>query len=235
MSSAPPVTTSTQRPTVYSYAVCFLVTEASPNHSILACSHHVPLAGKHLPMVPRASQAGGTPQTQEQRVNQRTQCLVEGSEQAAGTGPKGYNPELPVLQCGGVDILVEHAAHLIEALACDGHPCGWQLLLAEAVGHKQCCRSVFRRLGATGATPWGEALAGPQLSARVGRQCPPPRAAVRHGPMLWSHTALPFEHHPSPRQDLRGDRVRCRSWEVLRRPVVSCCLPSAAACPAWLP
>lgn len=98
-------------------------------------------------------------------MNQRTCHLVEGSEEAAGTGPKGYDPELPVLQRGGADVLVEHAAHLVEALACDGHPRGRQLLLAQAVGHKQCRGSVFRRLGVTGAAPWGEALAGPQLSA----------------------------------------------------------------------
>lgn len=150
-------------------------------------------------MVPRASQDRGTPQTWEEWVNQRTKCLVEGSEQAAGTGPKGYDPELPVLQRGGADVLVEHAAHLVKALACDGHPCVWQLLLAQAVGCKQHHGSVLRRLGAAGAAPWGEGLAGPQLSAGLGRQCRPPRAAVGHGPTLWSHTALPLELPPTPK------------------------------------
>lgn len=77
---------------------------------------------------------------------------MEGAEPRTGTSPKGYDPELPVLQCGGADVLVEHAAHLVEALACDGHSCGWQLLLAQAVVHKQQYESVVRRLGVVAAT-----------------------------------------------------------------------------------
>lgn len=42
----------------------------------------------------------------------------------------------------------------------------------------------------------GDAPAGPQLSAGLGRQCTSPRRAVGHGPMPWSHTALPREHSP---------------------------------------
>lgn len=71
-----------------------------------------------------------------------------GCEGAAGTDPKGYDPELPVLQCGGANVLIKHSAHVVEALACDGHPCGRQLLLAQTVGHNQCCGAMFRRLGA---------------------------------------------------------------------------------------
>jgi len=78
--------------------------------------------------------------------------MVEGAVRSR-CWPKGYDPELPVVQCGGAHIVVKHTAHLVEALARDGHPGGWQLLLAQAVGHKQYCGASGRRLEHTAAAP----------------------------------------------------------------------------------
>lgn len=43
---------------------------------------------------------------------------------------EGYNPELPVLQRLCLHIFPELQPHVVKALACNGHPRCWELLLA---------------------------------------------------------------------------------------------------------
>lgn len=147
-------------------------------------------------------------------MNQSVWCLVEGEREAARTGPKGYDPELPVLQCGGANVLVEHSAHVVEALACDGHSCGWQLLLAQAVEHIQCCGVMFRS--------WE-----PQ---KPSRSCQP--MSFSWGMCgTWPYAILLLEHQPPlPERDEEGQSAGRCSRETCHVLLLSwhCFLPCLA-------
>lgn len=94
------------------------------------------------------------------RVGGGWAVLVQGKGQELVS--KGYNPELPVLQGGGADILIKHAAHLVKALAGDGHPCGRQLLLAQAARTQEVVVLVD-----------GHSQGGSALRLRVALPCSP--------------------------------------------------------------
>lgn len=129
----------------------------------------------------------------QSRRREWTWCMVEGAVRST-CWPKGYDPELPVVQCGGAHIAVKHDAHLVEALARDGHPSGWQLLLAQAVGHKQCSGATDTRLWGTRQLP--HMGRGPQCVAGLSSSaCLKKAASCSQGST--SHTAPLFEHCPT--------------------------------------
>lgn len=47
---------------------------------------------------------------------------------------QGYDPELPVLQRLGLNVVPELLPHVVKALPCDGNTGGWKLQLTRTAG-----------------------------------------------------------------------------------------------------